>query len=508
MGMDFLAIDFETANFKRTSCCAIGLVMIRDGRVVDTHYQLLRPTPFYMLPDHQAVHGLSIDQVRDADRFGEAWPLWRRFFAEAPCLVAHNAPFDMSVLRNSLALYGYECPDLLYECTLAVSRKVWPQFGKNGAEEDCDNDAATPYVRGGYNLGNLAAAFDIELEHHNPLSDANACAQLMLRAAGKLGVNSVADVQQALKRPPRSLINVNVSPDTLQAIERKNAPARVPSRRRAGTRRMSAECAARMDKLREILTDCGKVAVAYSGGVDSSVLMAAAHEVLGANALAVLLRSPHLNADEAAEAVAMASRSGWHCEVVDFNEFDEPGFAANSPDRCYFCKRHLFSLIIDRAADNGFEIVADGTNADDTRDCRPGRRALREYGVRSPLLEAGLTKEQIREIARYYALPNADAPPRSCPATRFPAGTPFTVQDIERVIEGEKLLADLLPKAGQLRLRVHRDVARIELESPGALLRNEPLRLTVAERLHALGYRYIALDLEGYRTGSMNANDK
>lgn len=263
----------------------------------------------------------------------------------------------------------------------------------------------------------------------------------------------------------------------------------------------------KLARLEGALRGVGRVAVALSGGVDSSVLMAVAHGVLGREgALGVSVRSETLSADECDAAAAMAQSFGWAHEVVSFDEFTVDEFAQNPPDRCYFCKRGIFGLIVAVAARRGFSTVVEGTNADDCADFRPGRRALVELGVKSPLLEAGLTKADVRELARRLGLPNAERAANSCPATRFPAGTRLTREDLVRVSGAERALAGL-GLSGPLRVRVHGDVARLEvaLDVLSAIAGDDALRDKVCSTVREAGYRYVCLDLAGYRMGSMNA---
>lgn len=190
--MDFLAIDFETANRARTSACAIGLVLVQNGKITQTYSRLVRPTPFYMLPDCEAKHGITIEDVRNASLFAEVWEECAAMFVHTPYLIAHNAPFDAGVLRHTLAYYGIECPDMIYECTLAVSRKVWKHRLHS------------------YSLCYVADMLNVELHHHEALSDASACAHVMLHAARELHADTVGQVRELLNRPERRLSCVPV----------------------------------------------------------------------------------------------------------------------------------------------------------------------------------------------------------------------------------------------------------------------------------------------------------
>lgn len=261
----------------------------------------------------------------------------------------------------------------------------------------------------------------------------------------------------------------------------------------------------KLQKLQEYLRECGRVAVALSGGVDSSVLMAVAHATLGAdNALGVSVRSESLSAEECDMAAETAAARGWSHVMMPFDEFTVPEFAANPVDRCYYCKRGVFARVMQAAAARGITVIAEGTNADDTSDFRPGRRALEEMDIRSPLLDCGLTKFEVREIARRFMLANAEKPSNSCPATRFPVGTRLTPAGLRRVALAERALGEL--NLGQLRVRDHGDIARLELlpdRVPPAIA-DADTRARISAILHEAGYRFVCIDIDGYRTGNMN----
>ncbi len=266
---------------------------------------------------------------------------------------------------------------------------------------------------------------------------------------------------------------------------------------------LSATTKRKYDRLRGILGRMDGALIAYSGGVDSTLLLKAALDVPVRPLLAVIATSETYPAKEIAAAKALARRLGVRPRVIKTRELENPDFAANPPDRCYHCKRELFGRLAGMARDEGLPFVLDGTNRDDLRDFRPGSKAGRELGVRSPLREAGLTKAEIRELARWLGLPTWDKPSMACLASRFPYGARIEAEGLRRVGAAEDLLRRL--GFGQLRVRHHGAVARIEIapeEFPRAVSGRAAGR--IVSGLKRLGYRYITLDLEGYRTGSMN----
>jgi uncharacterized protein len=259
----------------------------------------------------------------------------------------------------------------------------------------------------------------------------------------------------------------------------------------------------KLDHLKKTLREMGTVLVAYSGGVDSTFLAVTAHEVLGKNSLAVFAASPVAPPMEKEEAESLAHNIGLRFKIIESSEMSNPDFVANPPERCYYCKRELFSEFKPIAQAEGLKWIADGTNADDLSDFRPGRKASAEAGIRSPLLEAGLTKAEIRQLSHAQGLPTWDRPASPCLASRIPYGIPVTAETLNKIARGEQYLHSLGLR--QLRLRHHGDIARIELdpEDMDKIIKPE-IRQEIVEQLKALGYKYVALDLTGYRIGSLN----
>ena len=260
---------------------------------------------------------------------------------------------------------------------------------------------------------------------------------------------------------------------------------------------------AKLESLRERLRGIGSAVVAFSSGVDSTFLLRVAHEELGDRVVAATIRSHAFPKRELDEAATFCRAEGVRHAVVDSEELDIPGFAENPPDRCYHCKRELFGKLLAFARENGLAAVLEGSNIDDDGDYRPGRRAIRELGIVSPLHEAGLTKAEIRALSREMGLPTSDKPSFACLASRFPYGERITATALERVEKAEQWLLDAGLGLTQLRVRSHGGLARIEVP-PDAIPRLAARAAEIAAAFKELGFAYVTLDLRGYRTGSMN----
>ena len=253
----------------------------------------------------------------------------------------------------------------------------------------------------------------------------------------------------------------------------------------------------------DILSKMDRVIIAYSGGVDSAFLAAVANEVLGNNALSVTAVSPSLAPSELEEAQSLAQDLGLNYRTINTNEIDREDYSANNPDRCFFCKDELYSHLIKFCGEENYSFVVNGTNVDDLGDYRPGLDAATQYGVRSPLVEENLEKKDIRVLSREMGLPTWDKPAQACLSSRIPYGTMVTVEALTTIAKAEKYLREKGFK--QLRVRHHENIARIEISADDFdVITSEPLRTEVPSYFKSLGYSYVTLDLEGFRSGSLN----
>jgi uncharacterized protein len=269
------------------------------------------------------------------------------------------------------------------------------------------------------------------------------------------------------------------------------------------SRELPSELIAKEDSLLARLADAGRVMVAFSGGVDSSYLAWAAYRALGENALAVTAVSPSYPQSHREMAEEIVTRFGFPHRFVDTHEMERAEYRANASDRCYHCKTELFDTMDRLGVELGFTRISYGVNTDDTSDFRPGHRAADEHDVMAPFLDVSLSKQEIRDLSRAAGLPTADLPASACLSSRLPYGTEVTIERLGQVERGEQHLRDL--GFEQVRLRHHGELARVEIDPTELAKALDPeMAKRIVDVIKPLGFRYVSLDLEGYRTGSLN----
>ena len=257
----------------------------------------------------------------------------------------------------------------------------------------------------------------------------------------------------------------------------------------------------KLDKLKKLLSGYQSAVVAFSGGVDSTFLLKVAYDCLGDKVIAASGVSASMQEKDVELIEKIAGEIGVNHIKLETQEFDDPRYLKNDPQRCYFCKTHIGATLMEYALKNGFKFILDGNNADDTNDYRPGMKAAEELGIKSPLKEAGFSKEEIRKLSKELGLPNWDRPASPCLSSRIPYGTAIKVESLKKVDKAEEYLKSFGIR--NVRVRYHNDVARIETDPKDfhIILENNN---TIAEKFKKIGFLYISLDINGFRSGSLN----